>query len=74
MEHRAGILAWILIGLIAGWLAARINHAPRGLLRNLVVDLLGSLHGGFLSANSAFMLCPISGANSSLPRLAQWFF
>jgi uncharacterized membrane protein YeaQ/YmgE (transglycosylase-associated protein family) len=43
-----GVLAWILIGLIAGWVAAKITNAPRGLLRNLVVGLVGSLIGGFL--------------------------
>ena len=42
------VLAWILIGLIAGWLAAKITNAPRGLLRNLIVGLIGSLVGGFL--------------------------
>jgi uncharacterized membrane protein YeaQ/YmgE (transglycosylase-associated protein family) len=43
-----GVLAWILVGLIAGWLAAKITEAPRGLLRNLIVGLVGSLLGGFL--------------------------
>jgi uncharacterized membrane protein YeaQ/YmgE (transglycosylase-associated protein family) len=42
------VLAWIAIGLIAGWLAARITGAPRGLVRNLIVGLVGSLLGGFL--------------------------
>ena len=43
-----GVLAWIVIGLIAGWLAAKITNAPRGLIRNLIVGLIGSLLGGFL--------------------------
>src|SRR5437763_7340200 len=43
-----GVLAWIVVGLIAGWLAAKITDAPRGLLRNLIVGLIGSLVGGFL--------------------------
>ena len=43
-----GVLAWILIGLIAGWLAAKLTRAPHGLLRNLIVGLVGSLLGGFL--------------------------
>jgi uncharacterized membrane protein YeaQ/YmgE (transglycosylase-associated protein family) len=43
-----GVLAWILIGLIAGYLAAKITNAPRGILRNLVIGLIGSLFGGFL--------------------------
>ena len=43
-----GVLAWILIGLIAGYLAAKITNAPRGIVRNLIVGLVGSLFGGFL--------------------------
>ncbi len=43
-----GVLSWILIGLIAGWLAAKITDAPHGLIRNLIVGLIGSLFGGFL--------------------------
>jgi uncharacterized membrane protein YeaQ/YmgE (transglycosylase-associated protein family) len=43
-----GVLAWIVIGLVAGWLAARITDSPRGLLRNLAVGLLGAVLGGFL--------------------------
>ena len=43
-----GVLAWILIGLLAGWLAAKITQAPRGIVRNLIVGLIGSLVGGFL--------------------------
>ncbi|MEI7805438.1 MAG: GlsB/YeaQ/YmgE family stress response membrane protein [Hyphomicrobiales bacterium] len=43
-----GIISWIFIGLIAGWLAARITDAPHGLLRNLAVGLIGSMLGGFL--------------------------
>jgi uncharacterized membrane protein YeaQ/YmgE (transglycosylase-associated protein family) len=42
------VIAWIIIGLIAGWLAAKITNAPRGLVRNLIVGLVGALVGGFL--------------------------
>ena len=44
-----GVIAWIVIGLVAGWLAARITDSPRGLLRNLIVGLVGALLGGFLA-------------------------
>lgn len=44
-----GVIAWIVIGLVAGWLAARITGSPRGLLRNLIVGLVGALLGGFLA-------------------------
>jgi uncharacterized membrane protein YeaQ/YmgE (transglycosylase-associated protein family) len=53
-----GVLAWILIGLIAGWLAAKITDAPRGLIRNLVVGLVGSLLGGFLFSKLGIHVVP----------------
>ena len=53
-----GVLAWILIGLIAGWLAAKITHAPHGLVRNLIVGLVGSLLGGFLFGKLGVQVVP----------------
>jgi uncharacterized membrane protein YeaQ/YmgE (transglycosylase-associated protein family) len=53
-----GVLAWILIGLIAGWLAAKITNAPRGLVRNLIVGLVGSLLGGFLFSKLGIHVVP----------------
>lgn len=44
-----GIVSWIIIGLLAGWLAAKVTESPGGLLRNLVVGLIGSVVGGFLA-------------------------
>jgi uncharacterized membrane protein YeaQ/YmgE (transglycosylase-associated protein family) len=44
-----GVLSWIVIGLVAGWLAARLTRSPSGLLRNLAVGLVGALVGGFLA-------------------------
>lgn len=44
-----GVISWIAIGLLAGWLAGRITDSPRGLLRNLAVGLVGALLGGFLA-------------------------
>ena len=43
-----GVLVWIVIGLIAGWLGARLTGLRGGLFRNLIVGLVGSLFGGFL--------------------------
>ena len=37
------VIAWIVIGLVAGWLAAKITDSPRGLFRNLAVGLLGAI-------------------------------
>jgi uncharacterized membrane protein YeaQ/YmgE (transglycosylase-associated protein family) len=53
-----GVIAWIVIGLVAGWLAAKITDSPRGLLRNLVVGLVGSLVGGFLARKLGIQVVP----------------
>ena len=44
-----GIISWIVIGLLAGWLAGRIIDSPTGLLRNLAVGLIGAVLDGFLA-------------------------
>ena len=44
-----GIVSWIVIGLLAGWLAGRLTNSPRGLLRNLAVGMIGAVLGGFLA-------------------------
>jgi uncharacterized membrane protein YeaQ/YmgE (transglycosylase-associated protein family) len=43
-----GIIAWIFIGLIAGWLATQILGGRGGLFYNLAVGLVGAIVGGFL--------------------------
>ena len=53
-----GIFAWIIIGLLAGWLAAKITESPHGLIRNLVVGLVGSLLGGFLFTKLGLHVVP----------------
>jgi uncharacterized membrane protein YeaQ/YmgE (transglycosylase-associated protein family) len=53
-----GVLAWILIGLIAGWLASRIIGTRGGLTRNLIVGLVGSLVGGFLFRKLGLTVVP----------------
>jgi uncharacterized membrane protein YeaQ/YmgE (transglycosylase-associated protein family) len=44
-----GILAWIVLGLIAGWIASKIMHGQgSGLLMNLVLGVVGAFVGGLL--------------------------
>jgi uncharacterized membrane protein YeaQ/YmgE (transglycosylase-associated protein family) len=43
-----GVIAWIIVGLVAGWIAAKLTNVPHGLIRNLIVGLIGALVGGFL--------------------------
>ncbi len=46
-----GFIAWIIIGIIAGWLAEKIMKRDHGLLTNLIVGVVGALSGGFLAGN-----------------------
>ena len=43
-----GWLLWIIVGLLAGWIAEKITSSDHGLLTNLVVGLIGSVIGGWL--------------------------
>jgi uncharacterized membrane protein YeaQ/YmgE (transglycosylase-associated protein family) len=53
-----GVIAWIVIGLLAGWIAAKLTNAPHGLIRNLLVGLIGALVGGFLFEKLNVMVVP----------------
>ena len=45
-----GIIAWIIIGAIAGWLASIAvgRNRKMGFFANLIVGVLGGLLGGFI--------------------------
>lgn len=44
------IVAWIIIGGLAGWIASKIKgtDAQQGIVLNVVVGIVGGLIGGFL--------------------------
>jgi uncharacterized membrane protein YeaQ/YmgE (transglycosylase-associated protein family) len=47
-----GILFWIILGLIAGWLTGKIMKGSGfGFLMDMVVGVVGALIGGFLSSH-----------------------
>lgn len=45
-----GIISWLIIGALAGWLASMItgNNASMGALANIIVGIVGGLIGGFI--------------------------
>lgn len=45
-----GILAWIIFGALAGWVASIIvgNDARQGCLMNIIVGVIGAFIGGLL--------------------------
>ena len=44
-----GWLAFLLIGLIAGFIAEKVMNRNHGLIKNLVVGVIGAVVGGFLA-------------------------
>lgn len=45
------VLVWVLVGLVAGWLAAQImGPGGYGMIGDIVVGLIGALIGGLLAS------------------------
>ena len=57
-----GIIAWIVVGAIAGFLASQIMRAREGLLMMVVLGIVGGLVGGFI-ATSVLKMGSVNGIN-----------
>ncbi len=56
------IIGWLILGLIAGFIASKIvNKSGEGLLLDIVLGIVGSFVGGFLF--STFGAAPVTGLN-----------
>jgi len=45
------IIAWIVVGLVAGWLAGMVmKGGGYGVIGDIIVGIVGALLGGFLAA------------------------
>ncbi len=55
------IIIWIVVGLIAGWLASLVMGGGFGLLGDLILGIVGALVGGFI-----FSLLGLGGAITGL--------
>ncbi|MBJ7486194.1 MULTISPECIES: GlsB/YeaQ/YmgE family stress response membrane protein [unclassified Brevundimonas] len=56
-----GIIGWIVIGIVAGWLAEKVMGRSHGLVTNLIVGVVGALIGGFIAQN--LLGIPVGGFN-----------
>ena len=44
-----GVIAWLVIGLIAGFIASKIvNHTGSGIVMDIVLGVVGAFVGGFI--------------------------
>lgn len=57
-----GIVSWIVVGLIAGWLAGFVMKGGYGLIGDLILGVVGAVLGGWLASNF-FGLGGVSGIN-----------
>jgi uncharacterized membrane protein YeaQ/YmgE (transglycosylase-associated protein family) len=57
------IIGWIVLGLIAGWIASKImgTSSSQGLLMDIVLGIVGAIVGGFIF--SAFGAGGVTGFN-----------
>jgi uncharacterized membrane protein YeaQ/YmgE (transglycosylase-associated protein family) len=45
-----GLVSWLVVGLIAGWLANAVMRSGRGnMVTDIIVGVIGALVGGFLA-------------------------
>lgn len=59
-----GVLSWIIVGLIAGWLAGVVMRGSGyGLLGNILVGIVGAVLGGFLAGTLFNIPDAVNGIN-----------
>ena len=57
-----GIIAWIIVGLIAGFLASKVvNRSGEGFLRDVLLGIIGAVVGGWIF--NAMGQAGVSGVN-----------
>ena len=67
-----GILSWILVGLVAGWLAGVVmKGGGYGVLGDIIVGIIGAVVGGFLAV--ALFGLPGATTGFNLPTIVVAF-
>ena len=57
-----GLLSWIVLGAIAGWVANMIAGGGEGIILTIIVGIVGGLLGGFVATN-VFHIGTVNGLN-----------
>jgi uncharacterized membrane protein YeaQ/YmgE (transglycosylase-associated protein family) len=59
-----GILSWIIVGLIAGWLAGMVMRGSGyGVVGDIILGIIGALVGGFLASAVFGVADAVNGIN-----------
>ena len=63
MEEAAmGIIAWIVLGAIAGWITNLIMGGKEGVIATIILGIVGAVVGGFV-AGSVLKVADVTGVN-----------
>ena len=57
-----GIVAWIVLGAIAGWITNLIMGGGEGVLLTIILGIVGALVGGYL-AGTVLGIADVTGVN-----------
>jgi uncharacterized membrane protein YeaQ/YmgE (transglycosylase-associated protein family) len=61
-----GLLAWIIVGLIAGWLTGLVmKGGGYGVVGDIILGIVGALIGGFLASAVLGIPDAINGINAT---------
>ncbi len=58
------IAVWLIVGVIAGWLAGQVVGRQRGIFANALLGIVGAIVGGFL-----FSILDLGGAKNILGQI-----
>ena len=59
-----GILSWIVVGLIAGWLAGMVMRGGGyGVIGDIIVGVVGGLLGGWIATSLLHIGADVNGIN-----------
>jgi uncharacterized membrane protein YeaQ/YmgE (transglycosylase-associated protein family) len=62
MEAAVGIIAWIVLGAIAGWITNLLMGGSEGVIATIALGIVGAVVGGFL-AGTVLKLADVTGIN-----------
>jgi len=57
-----GIIAWIVLGAIAGWITNLLMGGKEGVIATIALGIVGAVVGGFL-AGSVLKVADVTGVN-----------
>ena len=57
-----GLIAWIVLGAIAGWITNLIMGGKEGVIATIVLGIVGAVVGGFL-AGTVLKVADVTGIN-----------